>query len=87
MAIYLSSFDPRITGLTGNETDIADVIAEYRVHARKVALKDGGYTMDHTAATYMMNRKGRFVGLINYQEPADKTRGKLRGLLDDAADS
>ena len=87
LALYLSSFDSRITGLTGNEDGIAAVIAEYRVYAHKVALKDGGYTMDHTAAIYMMNRKGQFVGLMNYQEPADKSRAKLRRLLDDGAGS
>jgi cytochrome oxidase Cu insertion factor (SCO1/SenC/PrrC family) len=43
--------------------------------------------MDHTAAIYTMNRKGQFVGLMNYEEPADKARAKLRRLLDDAADS
>jgi len=43
--------------------------------------------MDHTAAIYMMNRKGQFVGLMNYQEPADKSRAKFRRLLDDGADS
>ena len=87
LALYLSSFDPRITGLSGPEKDIAAVMAEYRVYARKVPLKDGGYTMDHTAAVYMMNHKGQFVGLLDYQEPEASARAKLRRLLDDSADS
>ncbi len=54
----------------------------YRAYAHKIALKDGGYTMDHTAAVYMMNSKGQFIGLMDYQEPEDKSRAKLRRLLD-----
>ncbi|HSY57848.1 MAG TPA: SCO family protein, partial [Bradyrhizobium sp.] len=41
MKDYLSSFDPRLKGLTGNSEEIAKVLSEYRVYARKVPLKDG----------------------------------------------
>jgi len=85
LGLYLSSFDHRITGLSGSPRDIAAIMTEYRVYARKVPLKDGDYTMDHTAAVYMMNPKGQFVGLLNYQEPEATTREKIRKLLDDAA--
>ena len=85
LALYLSSFDPHITGLSGSVRDIASVMTEYRIYARKVPLADGSYTMDHTAAVYMMNAKGQFVGLLNYQESHESVRAKLRRLLDDAA--
>jgi protein SCO1/2 len=85
LALYLSSFDPRITGLSGNERDIDAVMSRYRVYARKVPLADGGYTMDHTATVYMMNPKGEFVGIISYQEPSESVRTKIRRLLDDAS--
>ena len=87
LALYLSSFDPRIIGLSGTEQNVAKVMTEYRAFARKVPLKDGGYTMDHTATVYMMNKNGQFVGLMNYQEPEATARAKLRRLLDDAATS
>jgi len=85
LALYLSSFDPHITGLSGDAPDIASVMTEYRVYAHKVPLADGSYTMDHTAAVYMMNAKGQFVGLLNYQESHESVRVKLRRLLNDAA--
>jgi len=81
LALYLSSFDPRITGLSGSEADVAEAMKAYRAIARKVPLKEGGYTMDHTATIYMMNETGQFVGLISYQEPEASTRAKLRRLL------
>ena len=49
MKDYLSSFDPHLKGLTGDPTAIAKVLSSYRVYAKKVPLKDGDYTMDHTA--------------------------------------
>lgn len=85
LALYLSSFDPHITGLSGNAGDITEVMAEYRVYARKVSLSDGSYTMDHTAAVYMMNAKGKFVGFLNYRESAESARAKIKRLLDDTA--
>jgi protein SCO1/2 len=82
LALYLSSFDPRITGLSGTLDDVAAAMKAYRAYARKIPLQQGGYTMDHTATIYMMNSRGEFVGLMNYQEPETTMRAKLRRLLD-----
>ena len=38
------------------------MLKDYRVYARKVPLDDGTYTMDHTAAVYLLDAKGRFTG-------------------------
>src|SRR5215510_7202452 len=58
---YLSSFDPRLSGLTGDLDAIAAVAKSYRAFYRKVPLDQGGYTMDHTAIVYLMDKQGRFV--------------------------
>ncbi len=39
MKEYLSSFDPRLKGLTGNAEEIAKVLSEYRVYAKKVPVE------------------------------------------------
>jgi len=87
LALYLSSFDPHITGLSGTLENIAAVMTRYRVYARKVPLDGGGYTMDHTAAIYMMNGKGQFTGIMNYQESDASAREKLRRLIDSGGPS
>ena len=61
MKEYLSSFDPHLKGLTGSPEQVAKVTSAYRVYARKVPLKDGDYTMDHTAIVYLMDKNGDFV--------------------------
>lgn len=76
---YLGSFDERIVGLTGSREAVDGAIKAYRAFARKVALKDGGYTMDHTSLVYHMDRNGRFVGSFNLNRPAAAAARELLG--------
>ena len=78
---YLSSFHPRIFGLTGSPEAIGAVEKEYRVYAKKVPLKEGDYTMDHTAVVYLMGKDGRFVAPFNLQKSADEAAKDLRRYL------
>jgi protein SCO1/2 len=81
MKDYLSSFDPRLKGLTGNPDQIAKVLSEYRVYARKVPLKDGDYTMDHTALVYLMDRDGKFVAPFNLNRKPEEAAADLKRFL------
>ncbi|MDJ1158003.1 SCO family protein [Chelatococcus sp. SYSU_G07232] len=81
MKSYLGSFDARIVGLTGSPAAIDAVAKAYKAYAKKVPLKDGGYTMDHTAIVYLMDAKGRFVGSFNLKRsPDEAARDLLRYL-------
>lgn len=82
LALYLSSFDPRITGLSGSTEDVSAAMNAYHIYAKKVPLNDGDYSMDHTATIAMMNSKGKYVGAMHYQAPTAITHAKLRRLLD-----
>jgi protein SCO1 len=76
---YLSSFDPRITGLTGSREAIEQTVKAFRAYARKVPTKDGDYTMEHTSLIYMMGRDGGFVGSLNTaRAPVDAAAELLR---------
>src|SRR3982074_2363800 len=81
MKDYLSSFDPHLEGLTGNPDAVAKVISAYRVYARKVPLKDGDYTMDHTALIYLMDRDGRFVAPFNIKRTPEEAAADLKHYL------
>ena len=78
---YLSSFDPHLKGLTGDPEAIAKVLSAYRVYAKKVPLKDGDYTMDHTALTYLMDRDGKFVAPFNLNRPPEVAAAELKKYL------
>jgi protein SCO1/2 len=81
MKDYLSSFDPHLQGLTGDAQAVAKVISDYRVYARKVPLKDGDYTMDHTALIYLMDRDGRFVSPFNLKRTPEQAAADLKRYL------
>ena len=53
----------------------------YRAYCRKVPLKDGGYTMDHTALVYLMDKSGSFVGSFNLKRPPQEAVKELSRYL------
>jgi protein SCO1 len=77
---YLSSFDPHLRGLTGDSTAVAAVTKAYRVYVRKVP-QENGYTMDHTAIVYLMDKDGRFVAPFNLKRRAAEAAADLRKYL------
>ena len=78
---YLSSFDPRLIGVTGDEAAIKAVEKAYRVYAKKVPLDGGNYTMDHTAIVYLMDKDGRFVAPFNVKRRPAEAAADLRRYL------
>lgn len=81
MKDYLSSFDPHLKGLTGNPEAVAKVLSAYRVYSKKVPLKDGDYTMDHTALIYLMDRDGQFVSPFNMKRKPEEAATDLKKYL------
>jgi len=81
MKDYLSSFDPHLKGLTGDPAAITKVLSAYRVYAKKVPLKDGDYTMDHTALIYLMDRDGHFVAPFNLKRTPEQAAADLKRYL------
>jgi protein SCO1/2 len=81
MKDYLSSFDPHLSGLTGDPAAIAAVAKAYRVYYKKVPVDDGGYTMDHTAIVYLMDKDGRFVSPFSLKRTPDAAAADLRRYL------
>ncbi|SRR6266566_5590060 len=81
MKDYLSSFNPRVVGLTGDPAAIAAMAKEYRVYVKKVPLDHGDYTMDHTALVYLMDKEGRFVAPFNLKRTTEDAAVDLRRYL------
>jgi protein SCO1/2 len=77
---YLSSFDPRIRGLTGSAEQIAAIAKPLGVYYARSGTGDN-YTMDHTASMFLLNADGSLRGTIAYGEEAGTAEAKLRALL------
>ncbi|MBZ8132567.1 SCO family protein [Afifella sp. IM 167] len=80
---YTSAFDARIRGLSGTEEQIEQVAKAYKIYYRRVPTDDG-YTIDHTASVFLMDKDGKFVGTLAYGEDADTMLKKLENLADKA---
>jgi protein SCO1/2 len=78
---YLSSFDPHLVGATGDPAAIKAMEKAYRVYSKKVPLDGGGYTMDHTALVYLMDKEGRFVAPFSVKRRPAEAAADLRRYL------
>jgi len=79
---YLSAFDDRIVGLTGNEKQVASAVKAYRVFAEKVPTSDGDYTMNHTATVYLFDGKGTLASTLSWEEDENTRLAKLARLAE-----
>jgi len=79
---YLEAFDPRIIALTGTEEETAAVARAYRVYWKKVSTEGDDYTLDHSAAVYLMDKAGGFTGFISYEDSTETRVEKLTRLVD-----
>jgi protein SCO1/2 len=81
MKAYLQSFDPHVKGLTGDPDAVRQMTTAYRVYSKKVPLKDGDYTMDHTALIYLMDKNVRFVSPFNIKRAPEEAAADLKKYL------
>jgi len=81
MNSYFTSFKARMRALTGSSANIARVAKSFDVVHKKVALNKGDYTLDHTAAVFLINEKGRVVDVLGYGTPQDVMITRFKQLL------
>jgi len=73
LADYVKLFHPRLIGLTGSAEAIRKAADAYKVYYARVDLnKDAGYTVDHTAFIYLMDRDGNYLGFFPPGTSADR---------------
>jgi protein SCO1/2 len=81
LAVYLTSFDQRIRGFSGTKEQIETVTKAYKVYYERRPTEDGkDYTINHTASVLLMDKDGRFVATLAYDENPDMRLSKLQRL-------
>lgn len=78
---YLEPQSDRIIGITGAPQDVWAMAKSWRVYFQKRPLGEGDYTMDHYAATFVLNADGAVVDLISYGEDAEIAKAKISNVL------
>jgi cytochrome oxidase Cu insertion factor (SCO1/SenC/PrrC family) len=84
MRDYVKAFHPRLVGLTGSEAEVADALRAYRVYARKAdatTAGDGGYLVDHSTFTYLMDTDGKYLSHFGHGTTPEGMAGRLGELL------
>ena len=77
---YMGSFDPRIVALSGAPEAIATLARHLGARYRKVPTRTG-YTIDHTAAVFLVDGDGETFAVVDATEPQHQRLAKLQGLL------
>jgi protein SCO1/2 len=82
LADYVGWTGDRVTALTGELSEVDKLAKAWGVYYAKVPVEGGGYTLDHTASVFLLDRSGGFQGTIAYREDTATAIGKLRNLLE-----
>ena len=78
---YVALFDTPILGLTGTKAQIDAIVGAYHAFYEKVPTEGGGYTVDHTASVFLMDREGKLQSIIDHHESAETSLDKLERLV------
>jgi cytochrome oxidase Cu insertion factor (SCO1/SenC/PrrC family) len=83
LADFVSSFHPRLIGLTGSLADIKKTAIAYRTFfAKNGTATPGDYSVDHTGFIYLVGKDGHYLGFLppgaSPDEIADAIRIRLK---------
>ena len=78
---YVPALHLSFLGLTGNADEIARAAKEFKIYYQKQKLPSGGYTMDHSAGTYILDDEGRLRLFAQYGAGAPTLLHDIRQLL------
>lgn len=82
LAEYVSSFHPRLIGLTGSLADIKRTAIAYRTFfIKNSATTSGEYSVDHTGFIYLVGKDGKYAGFLPPDVTPDVIADAIRARL------
>jgi protein SCO1/2 len=79
---YVASFDPGFVALHGTPEQTAAAAKEFKVYYAKVPGKSAdSYTMDHTAASYVLDPEGKLRLFVRYGSGTPALAADIEALL------
>ena len=85
LAKYVPAFNPAFLGLYGDADATARTGKEFKVFYQKQPSPGGGYSVDHSAGTFIYDTAGRVRLFASYGQGAAKMLSDIRTLLSQAA--
>jgi len=79
---YVTWFNPRLIGLTGDAETLRQIADHYRVRYARVQAADADYyTLDHSASLYLLDRQGQLARMLPHGLPTDALVSAIEDLL------
>lgn len=79
---YVAYFHPQMLGAVGSATETAAVAKQFGAgYIRQPTRADGGYAVDHSSQTYVVDREGRLLEMLPLGTPSEKIAATVRKLL------
>lgn len=80
---YARFFSPSIIGLSGTPQEIEAVARQYYVIYNRIEDAESamGYTIDHTATTYLIDARGVIRNRLQHDASVDEVRRAVRNLI------
>lgn len=79
---YLAGFDPELVGLTGEKAAVEKLARDLGVAHARTDLPGDTYTVDHTAAVFLLDARGKLVGIFTQPIEPKALATDLRGVAD-----
>jgi len=61
---YVQAFDPEFLGVTGTQAAIDKMTSDFGVAVARTNLPGGDYTVDHSAALFLLNANGKLAAVF-----------------------
>ena len=79
---YLSAFNSRIIGITGESKKIKALAKSWGVYSKKVLPDGGNYIIDHTSLIFLLKSDGSFLKTINFKDDFELSLKEIKKLLE-----
>jgi protein SCO1/2 len=79
---YLSVFNNRIIGITGESKKIEALTKSWGVYSKKVPLDGENYTIDHTSLIFLLKSDGNFLKTIDFEDDFELSLKEIKKLLE-----
>ncbi len=81
---YVTAFHPSFIGLSGDAEATKIAAKEFKIYVQKQPAKGGGYSVDHSAGTFILDGQGRLRLFAQYGAGAPALLGDIKMLLQQA---
>jgi len=82
---YVTAFNPTFLGLYGDAAATARATKEFKIYVQKQPTKSGGYSVDHSAGTFIVDAQGRLRLFGQHGVAAPALVADIRTLLKPAS--